>query len=73
MGYSWMPPPTHLPPGPSKVDVLAERAENRQALFHPDDAPHDDRSGISQAEQREARRRRRRGITSGYFRNRKIG
>jgi hypothetical protein len=31
--------PTQAPPGsPEKVAVLMERAKNRQALWHPDDA-----------------------------------
>lgn len=33
-----LPVPTDIPPGPGKVDVLAERARAGFALFHPRDA-----------------------------------
>lgn len=33
-----IPKPTNVPPGPDKVDVLADRASRGECLFHEDDA-----------------------------------
>jgi hypothetical protein len=40
-GRGALPPePTSAPPGsPQKVSILAQRARNHQALWHPQDAP----------------------------------